>query len=304
MLAGARADRSAQTLKALRSRVDRLFTSASLAKNSRQEALDFGGSEDDLFVSPVESLSGFIDFIVDAMPHGEVYLFGGVLRDLALYGRRGFDSDVDMVVEGDWNSFIPYLKSIGAKRNKFGGYRLFAGDWPIDIWNAEDTWAIRNGWVSYDGISSLTKTTVLNWDAILMNWRTRAFVCGDMYLDSLRRREIDIVLEHNPNPLGMAVRVFRHLSAKDAKKIGKRAAEYLERCTEAFSFSELLSSELASYKNSFIEPGLYRLFSLSAASSCSSVEERMFDAAEEMRRRGDGITWRQLGLGCAGVEGL
>lgn len=298
MLETARANKSAQTLKALRSRVERLFASASLAKDYRQEVLDFGRSEEDFFVSPVESLSGFIDFIVDAMPHGEVYLFGGVLRDLALYGRRGFDSDVDMVVEGDWGSFVPYLKSIGAKQNKFGGYRLFAGDWPIDIWNAEDTWAVRNGWVSYDGISSLTKTTVLNWDAILMNWRTRAFVCDEMYLESLRRREIEVVLEHNPNPLGMAVRVFRHLSAKDARKIGKKAAEYLERSTIEFSFSDLISSEVKSYGNSLIEPGLYRFFSLSSACSGAIVEERMSEAAEEMRRRGDGITWKQLDFSC------
>ena len=69
------------------------------------------------------------------------------------------------------------------------------------------------------GIASLTETTVLNWDAILMNWRNRTFVCRNDYLSSLRTRVLDVVLQQNPNPLAMAVRVFRHLSIKDARQV-------------------------------------------------------------------------------------
>ncbi|WP_447936813.1 hypothetical protein [Thermomonas fusca] len=268
-----------------------------LAKDPRQELLPLIGAEDRKVQPPAESLAGFIDFLAATMPDGEIYLFGGVLRDLALYGKRGFDSDIDIVVEGDWSAFVAYLQSVGAARNKFGGYRLFAGEWPIDVWNAKDTWAIRQGLVRYDGISSLTKTTVLNWDAILMNWRTRSFVCAPSYLDELQQREIDVVLEQNPNPLGMAVRVFRHLSAKDARRVGKRAAEYLEHCAKEFSFEQLVAAEVRSYRSTVIEPALYRFFSLSAESCANSVEMRLSEAEMKLRLRGDGSSWRQLDLG-------
>ena len=43
-----------------------------------------------------------------------------------------------------------------------------------------------------------------------MNWRTRAFIFKENYLDEIQSRVLDIVLEQNPDPMGMAVRVFRH----------------------------------------------------------------------------------------------
>lgn len=287
---------SVRSFSSLRSRVERLFSVTELARDPRQRTLDLFGDHASDFTPPTKTLSGFIDFLSAAVPSGEVYLFGGVLRDMALHGRRGFSSDIDIVVEGDWKGFVRYLEKIGAKRNKFGGYRLFAGDWPIDVWNAEETWAIRKGIVHYDGIASLTKTTVLNWDAILMNWRTKSFVCDALYLDFLRDRVLDIVLEENPNPLGMAVRVFRHLSLKDAKKIGSHAAQYLEFCTERYSFDDLISSEIGSYRNSFIDPSLYRFFSLVRKSKCDEMKGKFEDAVLKLRKAGIGPSWQQLDL--------
>ena len=289
-------DRSVKSFESLRSRVGRVFSSTEFARDPRQQSFYFSNSDHFDFELPTRSLSGFIDFLSAAVPNGEVYIFGGMLRDLALYGRRGFNSDIDIVVEGGWDSFVQYLAKIGARRNKFGGYRLFAGDWPIDIWNAEETWAIRQGLVRYSGISSLNETTVLNWDAILMNWRTKNFVCSESYLDCLRNRVLDVVLENNPNPLGMAVRVFRHLSTKDARKIGRDAARYLELCTSSYSFDELVSSEVKSYRSSLIDPALYRFFSLVRNRRAKSVELRFEEAAKILYEEGAGRKCVQFGL--------
>ena len=160
----------------LRDRVDRLFRkSVKSIKRVNQLSLDLSTAiNDESKVDyPSQSVGNFLNLISDAMPNGNVYLFGGVLRDLALLGRKGFNSDIDLVVEGDWSHFVSYLQSLKAHKNKFGGYRLMVDGWPIDIWNAKETWAIKQGFVLYKGIASLTDTTVLNWDAILMNWRTR-----------------------------------------------------------------------------------------------------------------------------------
>lgn len=280
----------------LRSRVVRLFSSkVRRAIGFSQLDLELP-SLDEPIETNFQTLGGFIDFLAASVPRGEVYLFGGVLRDLALLGREGFKSDVDIVVEGDWKEFVRWLDVFGARRNRFGGYRVRIGNWPIDVWNAEETWAIRRGLVPYMGIMSLTKTTVLNWDAILMNWRTRRFICNESYLDDLRGRILDIVLEDNPNPLGMAVRVFRHISTKEARRIGRSAISYLERCTTTYSLDELKASELQSYGNSMIEGAIFHLFQLSAANRQMPVNERFYAATEAMSARGDSISLKQWDL--------
>jgi predicted nucleotidyltransferase len=209
---------------------------------------------------PSKSVANFLNFLTDALPDGDVYLFGGILRDLALHGQRGFNSDIDLVVEGNWPNCATYLHKLGARHNKFGGYRLTVAGWPIDIWNAKETWAIREGFVPYHGIISLTETTVLNWDAILMNWRTKIFVHRRTYIEAIRQRILDVVLQQNPNPLGMAVRVFRHLCLKDAMKITTSAATYLAKCAHTYSYQDLQNSELQSYGNSAIQAPIYRFF--------------------------------------------
>jgi len=209
---------------------------------------------------PSKHVPEFLDFLTDALPEGDVYLFGGVLRDLALLGSKGFSSDIDVVVEGDWRRCGEYLEHLGATKNKFGGYRLNIDGWDVDIWSAPETWAIRQGLVEYKGIHSLTKTTILNWDAILMNWRTGAFVFRDNYFEDLQSRVLDVVLKENPDPLGMAVRVFRHLCLKDARKITPTAAEYLADCAIAYSFNEIRKREKDSYGNNLIEPNVYQFF--------------------------------------------
>lgn len=296
MSASKQNERPAATLDILRRRVDRLFKNTRLARDPRQCELPFFPESGSTYQTPTDTLSGFIDFLAAALPHGEIYLFGGVLRDLAFYGRNGFSSDVDIVVEGDWLNFVRYLEGLGAKRNKFGGYRLSAGEWPIDVWNAEETWAIRQGIVVYTGIEALTRTTVLNWDAILMNWRSKRFVCSNRYLDDLQDRSLHVVLENNPNPLGMAVRVFRHLSTKDARRVSPETVGYLENCTEKFSFEDLSNAEFKTYSNNLIEPVVYRLFSLSRRHRDLEVDERFVLAIIELGSRGDGASWRQLDL--------
>lgn len=297
-------NRSAGSMDVLRSRVARLFSSVKMSRDPRQLALPMTAMGDDSVSLPTDTLSGFIDFLAASVPSGEVYIFGGVLRDLALFGRRGFNSDIDIVIEGDWAGFVTYLERLGARKNKFGGYRLAAGDWPIDVWNAEDTWAIKQGLVLYEGIHSLTKTTVLNWDAILMNWRSKRFICDAGYLEALKCRALDVVLEENPNPLGMAVRVFRHLSSKDARSISRSAVVYLERCTSLYAFEELRDAELSSYGNSIIEPVAYRFFALSRFNERGTVDERFSAATKALGARGDGTSWRQLKLSLQGTVTL
>jgi predicted nucleotidyltransferase len=249
----------------LEGRVHRFLGCGSGANRHQNNAqmllyMDFKNPRLDTVNSPSNSLKDFLDFLTGALPKGDVYLFGGVLRDIALVGSKGFNSDVDLVVEGDWENCIPYLLTLGGNKNRFGGYRLNIGGWPVDIWNSTDTWAIKEKLVPYESIESLTKTTILNWDAILMNWRTSRFICKKDYLKNLNERIMDLVLEENPNPIGMAVRVFRHLCIKDAKKIAPSVISYLAKSTRKYTYQDVKDKEESSYEISVIDHDIYNFF--------------------------------------------
>lgn len=282
----------------LRDRVERLLRpSAHQVDREYQLGFQFSGNmkEADDWGSPKRSISDFLDFISHVNAVGGVYIFGGLLRDLAIFGKKGFGSDVDVVVEGDWESCEDYLEGVGAVRNKFGGFRLVVSGVPVDIWNAQETWAIRRGLVEYQSVASLVNTTVLNWDAILMNWTTKNFICSDNYLDQINERLLDVVLEDNPNPIGMAVRVFRHLCSKDARRISINAADYLTHCASLFSFEEIRAAEIKSYRNSLIEPTVYCFFER-MSSLGGDPAERVSAAAESMKRDGMRLPFRQGSL--------
>lgn len=271
----------------LRSRVERLLYES--VKNSNiqdQLSLDFPKiltTEKELSY-PSKNIAEFLNFITAAMPSGDVYLFGGILRDIALLGRRGFNSDIDLVVEGNWSHFVTYLETLNAHKNKFGGYRLMVGEWPVDIWNAEETWAIKKGLVQYQGIASLTETTVMNWDAILMNWRTRSFIYREKYFEEMRSRTLDIVLEDNPNPLGMFIRVLRHLCLKNAEKISPAVARYLAKNTKNYSYDEIKKFEICSYNNSMIELPIYRFFEHIDVSEYENIKNQFNIAGDIVKR--------------------
>ena len=223
------------------------------------------------------------------MPSGELYLFGGILRELALFGRKGFASDIDLVVEGDWSNVMQYLRELGVTQNRFGGFRLSIDNWPIDLWQARETWAIRKGFVQYNGIQSLTRTTILNWDAILMDWRSKQIICGEHYFAHIHNQIMDVVLPENPNPLGAAVRAFRQLCMNYAKQLTVRAAQYLGSSVQQYSRTTIIRSEAEHYKHRFIDAQILRFFEDLDISSESSIRryfenvalgERQFDVAQ------------------------
>lgn len=281
----------------LKSRIERLFEiSPRRSKLSAQLSLELNSTLPSRKGRSHRSPTDLLNHISEILPNSEIYLFGGVIRDLALFGRDGFNSDIDIVVDGDWINCKEYLHSLGATLNKFGGFRIEVAGWPIDIWNAQETWAIRQGLIEFNGISSLTKTTILNWDAVLMNWDTRKIICEPNYLDSLKERQMDIVLRENPNPLGATTRVFRHLCAKDAKSITQNTAEFLANSTSLYSLKQIKQYELSSHGNTIIESAIFSLFKRVKELENLEIRERFEIASRALERDGATLSFRQLNL--------
>lgn len=268
--------------------IDRI--SSSTNSTNAQLALDQVKIAEDFILgvpTPDEDLREFIEQVTFCLPLAEVYLFGGIIRDLALFGRKGFSSDVDLVVDGKLDGIEDFLYKHGAKKNKFGGYRLevgrdtetksFSKCWEVDIWEAKNTWAIKQGHVSYVDITSLLQTTITNWDSVLMDWRTKEVITSENYFDDIKELYLDIILANNPNKLGMAVRVFRYLTIKKAKKFSYEVLRYLVAVSSCYSYEQLLTAENNSYRENSISIEMYKFFSSFQEVDQSSLLEKFHE---------------------------
>lgn len=141
---------------------------------------------------------------------GDVVIFGGVVRDIALFGAGQFRSDIDLVIDIEDRRAI----EIALRRHKytltaFGGYRLRIDSWQIDVWPYRKTWAVAQGYVDAQRVEDLIHTTFFNWDAALFSLESKKLTHRPDYIDDLQKRYLDVVLRDNPNPLGMVERALR-----------------------------------------------------------------------------------------------
>ncbi len=196
----------------------------------------------------------FVDIITERNKF-DVYAFGGLVRDIGLFGVRDFSSDVDLVVESERQLLIRALSRLPkdtVTENKFGGFRIRQGAWDIDIWCAKDTWAIKNKLIAYDDITSLLKTTFLSWDSALFDIRNQNLICNNDYFDDLVSGKLDIVLQNSPNELGSMVRLTRAIYSKGARELKSHALETLRDYFDKYSFDDIIAYEQRSYVKKFL----------------------------------------------------
>lgn len=188
------------------------------------------------------------------------YVFGGVVRDIALFGVKPFRSDVDIVFTEHSNEVERFLADYNATKNKFGGYRLDVGDWQVDIWQADKSWAFRQGYRKYNDINSMLETTITNWDAVLFDWNEKALICKSDYIDNLKSRYLDIVLNDNPNSIGVLVRLLRTCASKEVHQISYNVSSLLMDGLRKHTYEDISSYELESYDDAFINSHLINYF--------------------------------------------
>lgn len=189
-----------------------------------------------------------------------VYLFGGVLRDIALYGISRLDeSDIDLVCVGPSGSLYSAVAEgdFEFKRNKFGGFRVETDWWFVDLWNAEETWAFRRGGRQYGGVESLLDTTITNWESILFKLEGCTLLHGEDYFKDLNEGYLDVIFDRNPNPLGMYVRILRAYACKEASIFSSRAAKVLSAALDVHSFEDVSAYERNHYRVNHIAKSVY-----------------------------------------------
>jgi len=167
--------------------------------------------------SPAFNRKEIRSFLSKVNSIGEVAIFGGMLRDLAISGSAGFKSDVDLVIKIENKNLLEeILSEYSLEKNKFGGFRVSLGIWKVDLWDFNDTWAFKEGYVEGNSIKDLCKTTFFNWDAIAYQLETGTVYSNEGYIESIHSKVLDINLEPNPSPLGNIIKASKYFEKYDA----------------------------------------------------------------------------------------
>lgn len=194
----------------------------------------------------------------------QAWIFGGMLRDISLFGSESFTSDIDIVVNASRDALIDTLSNLAAidfHYNKFGGIRFSYQNIDFDIWSLTDTWAFKENLIPYENASSLLKTTLMSWDAVLYDLHTKALICSENYLDELFHRHLELVLDHNPNPSGSVSRILRTIFTKQVKSLGPQICSYLKKELSESNIDTLQSYEIRNHRPpSFSRKQIYQLF--------------------------------------------
>ena len=206
------------------------------------------------FSSPYVSRYETRQFLETVSAVGDVAIFGGMVRDIAYWGPRGFSSDVDAVIATeDRAGLIKILSSYEHKKNKFGGYRIQLSRSSIDLWTLESTWAFRAGLVRGRCFADLIRTTFFDWDAVVFEVRSGRIHSIDRYLERLGRGLVDINLPNNPNPLGAVIRTLRLVVSRRAA-LSSKLADHLSENLPKFDTPTICRTERASFRVPLLLP--------------------------------------------------
>ncbi|MEX9251255.1 hypothetical protein [Pseudenterobacter timonensis] len=202
--------------------------------------------------------------LIDALA-GEMHawIFGGMVRDMGLFGRKGFISDIDLVVDGSREELLHTLHALNIHQlrvNKLGGVRFRLNGLDFDIWCIQDTWAFRNRHVKFEDASSLFKTTLMSWDAVLYDLKQKRVLSPENYLHDLHQRRLELVLGMTPNQPGAVVKILRTIYNKRVQIVGPQLCHYLRVALQTWPVDALRQYEYGRYHtHSFNEADLRRL---------------------------------------------
>lgn len=202
--------------------------------------------------------------LIDALAEqSHAWIFGGMIRDIGLFGRGGFSSDIDLVIDLSQEALINALKSLNIDHfsmNKLGGIRFHYKSLDFDIWSIYDTWAFKNSIVEFKDTYSLLNTTLMSWDSVLYDVKNKHVISTDNYLHDLYHRRLELVLQQTPNEVGSVIKILRTIYNKRVQIIGPQLSGFLLQALQEHSYDQLKQYEYCSYQSSsFNDKDLKRL---------------------------------------------
>lgn len=180
------------------------------------------------------------------------FLFGGMLRDVVLYGREANPRDIDIVVSNKSldelrGSLSPHIQ----RENRFGGLHVRIASLKFDIWPLNRTWAFTKPLGISAVPSNLPRTTFLNIEGLAASLPQRhvareVFECG--FIRAVRTKELDINLSDNPYPALSAARSL--LIAKQLQyALSERLKRYILETVASEGVEALISAQRSHYSD-------------------------------------------------------
>jgi hypothetical protein len=180
-----------------------------------------------------------------------VAIVGGMIRDLARAGKRGFKSDVDLVVDAPTWEVAKLAERLNAKINRFGGYSYSTDHWKVDFWALHSTWAHRERHRIIYRLEDVIFCTFFDCDAVIYDLKHRQIITGSNYLDKLRNRTIDINLAETPSINGNLLRAVRRILLWDLEP-GPLLRSFIMQHLSDTSLAEMARVDRALYVHSLV----------------------------------------------------
>jgi hypothetical protein len=178
-----------------------------------------------------------------------VSIFGGMIRDIARNGKRGFRSDVDIVVDAPAEHVRDLANRLAARPNTFGGYGYKSARWDIDFWALETTWAHTQGHIRVSRIDDLLEGTFFDWDSVYYDLKSRKLRAQDGYLERIKSRTLGVNLICTPSRIGNAARAVRRILLWDLRP-SALLIEFLEHVLARDGLEAIIAYEIRKYGQS------------------------------------------------------
>lgn len=172
---------------------------------------------------------------------GEAYLFGGGARD-ACFGRGRMVNDLDVVVSGKVDINQACFSGLDVRRTNFGGYRLNAGQFEMDIWQLDESYAFTRNPNLDVGIGSLLKTVCFTTDSIAVSLDSGMVFVSKSFERALASKSIGFLAHPELLDPLVAARALRLILKLDLAA-ERPLAIYLLNCIECFGISNVIEQE-------------------------------------------------------------
>jgi hypothetical protein len=172
---------------------------------------------------------------------GEAYIFGGAARDVVFAGKK-LVNDLDIVVSGKIDPEMLSKFSEQVRRTNFGGYRIHTGEYEVDLWEIQNSYAFRFDSPSIISVHKLLDTVCFSTDAIAVSLESGRVFKSKAFDESLRSRRLDFVVPPSKFEPVVAARIAR-LVLKLKLEMTPSVASYFVPCVEKFGISAVIDSE-------------------------------------------------------------
>jgi hypothetical protein len=179
----------------------------------------------------------------------EAVVFGGVLRDLALYGPAERPRDVDLVVNCSHTDLAAWLSALPSQRTRYGGFRVRVHKWNFDIWTLRETWAFTATDMA-PTFENLPKTTFFNIEGIAAQLNTtprhKRVLYSFGFAEAISSKLLDINFEPNPFPQLCIIRGLWTATRHDLL-LSPRLAHYIATRADRHEIAEIMNVQSRHY---------------------------------------------------------